>query len=285
MSTVVKRLDGGGETWNAAGTVCKSAEIRFLVFGAGDTAAAIVATAAEAPSSYNGAPLKEIRFDELNEDVFTISVAYEAEDGSSGGDDDDDDDDDAKDASELTESFDCGGGTARMICAYSQTRIWPAGGVDDAAGMIGWNGKTGDKAQFAGVDVPCADLRKSYQRRMKVETLKSSKWQRQVASLVGKVNASKFKQWQAGEALFVGCSYSAPKHNAKKATVTFNFRISLNESDMVVGGKHLGPRKGWEHLWSRSHTEVGTNNKTVVVVDGIYKAQVCKSGDFNLLGV
>lgn len=251
-----------------------SIEVQYLVFGVTTEEEALTAVHGKAPAESKGLPLDSIEIDtrETN-DTFRVNAIYreeEVEVGDSGGDDDDE---------TPTESFDCGGGTKHLLYSFGQRKVY---GDKDAGGAIGWNGKSGDDCEIAGVDVPTAQLRETYTKPMKISKLTTS-FKRKVASLVGKVNSGSFKGWNAGEVMFLGMSYSTPAKKAKKVTVSFNFAIQPNESGIKVAGKSV-TKKGFEYVWAISKT-VASSGTPKLEVEGIYVDQVCEYASFSGLGL
>ena len=193
MAMAVRRLNDGSETWET-GEICTAAEINYLVTSPDNKAAAIQAVLDAAPDTYGGLPKKHARFTGYTGDgCIELAVVYEKPDAG---------DDDGYDEETPTMSFDCGGGTKHVVHSLNQTRQY---GNKDAGGLIGWNGKSGDACQIAGVDVPTAQLRETYTRVVQRTSL-TTNYKRSVAGLVGKVNSSSFKGWDAGEVMFLGMS-------------------------------------------------------------------------------
>lgn len=275
MAMEIKRLQDGSETWDATTGACSSCEIKYLVTGVTQKQDAIQAVLAAAPNTYDALGLKEVRVDSYENGTMEASAVYASEDEGGG---------DEEDGEEATESFDCGGGTKHMTHAISQKRVFGGSG-DDAGGGIGWNGKSGAEAEFAGVDVPCADMRETYTKTISRSKATSTSYKKKVAELVGCVNSGSFKGWAAGEVMFLGCSFSTPNRGAKKVTVSYNFRIMPNESSCKVAGKSCGSKKGFEYMWARSEIKNGNDGKPAVEVAAIYKAEVCNSGNFSVLGL
>lgn len=251
-----------------------SIEVQYLVFGVSSEEDALSAVHDKAPAESKGLPLDSIEIDtrETN-DTFRVNAIYREEEvdvGDSGGDDDDE---------TPTESFDCGGGTKHLLYSFGQKKVY---GDKDAGGAIGWNGKSGDDCEIAGVDVPTAQLRETYTKPMRVSKLTTA-FKRKVAALVGKVNSGSFKGWNAGEVLFLGMSYSTPAKKAKKVTVTFNFAIQPNESGVKIAGRSV-TKKGFEYVWAISKT-VASSGTPKLEVEGIYVDQVCEYASFSGLGL
>ncbi len=251
-----------------------SIEVQYLVFGVSTEEDALSAVHDKAPAESKGLPLDSIEIDtrETN-DTFRVNAIYREEDTTvddSSGEEDDE---------TPTESFDCGGGTKHLLYSFGQRKVY---GDKDAGGAIGWNGKSGDDCEIAGVDVPTAQLRETYTKPMKISKLTTA-FKRKVAALVGKVNSGSFKGWNAGEVLFLGMSYSTPAKKAKKVTVSFNFAIQPNESGVKIAGKSV-TKKGFEYVWAISKT-VASSGTPKLEVEGIYVDQVCEYASFSGLGL
>ena len=251
-----------------------SIEVQYLVFGVSTEEDALSAVHDKAPAESKGLPLDSIEIDtrETN-DTFRVNAIYREEDTTvddSSGEEDDE---------TPTESFDCGGGTKHLLYSFGQRKVY---GDKDAGGAIGWNGKSGDDCEIAGVDVPTAQLRETYTKPMKISKLTTA-FKRKVAALVGKVNSGSFKGWNAGEVLFLGMSYSTPAKKAKKVTVSFNFAIQPNESGVKIAGRSVN-KKGFEYVWAISKT-VASSGTPKLEVEGIYVDQVCEYASFSGLGL
>ena len=277
MAMQVKRLQDGSETWSKKTGACSSAEVKYLVLGATSKDAAVQAVLTGAPTTYGGLPLKEVRVDSYENGNLEAAAVYAEEESSSGGEEDD--------GEEATVSFDCSGGTKHVVHAISQKKVFGEDqSVDDAGGGIGWNGKSGSEAEFAGVDVPTADMRETYSKTMSQRVITSTNYKRRMGAMVGSVNDSKFMGWEPGECMFLGCSYSASRH-ADKVVVTYNFRINPNEKNCKVAGQNCGDKKGFEYLWGISETVNGDNGKPKVKLKAAYNSVVCNEGNFAVFGL
>ena len=268
------RQNDGSETWDVITGNCMSAEINYHVSNPTSKNDAIQAVMADAPASYGGLPKTSVRFGGYKGDGdIELSVVYENNSsGDSGG----------YDEQNPTVSFDCGGGTKHITHSLSQTKVY---GDKDAGGLIGWNGKSGDECQISGVDVPTAQLRETYTKVVNRSALTNS-FKRTVANLVGKVNNATWNGWEAGEALFLGMSFSAPRKGREKVVVTFNFSIQLNETNVKVGDQTVQSKQGWDYIWSLSTTQiVQATGLPKVVVEAIFVDQVCPRASFSGLGL
>lgn len=277
----IVRTQEGSETWNASGNVT-GYELKYYVIGRCPKRTAMKAVWGDADERYEGTRKKSIKFDGADDDGnYEFTVSYEA---SSGGSSDTPDQGD-----EATLSFDCGGGSKKVITAIGEQRAYGKKSVDPGS-YIGWNGKTGPESEIAGVEIPTAQLRETYTKTMSMRSL-STKFKRNVASLVGKVNSSAFKGWEKGEVMFLGCSFSGAD-DADNVSVTFNFSIQPNEevalSSITGDSSDSGTvaKKGFEYVWSIAETKKDdTSSKPKISTKGVWVAQVAEYADFSKLGL
>ena len=263
-----------------------SATVYYIVDGTQDDADACTQAYNTAPEEFAGIPKKSVAISErLTDTAWKIEVHYGTEQVSSGGSGDGGDEND-----EATMNFDCSAGTKHMTQAIRQTCVFAGSGeTKDSASVaaavpIGWNGKDGSESEAAGVDVTIGELRETYTKTMTKSKVTGTSWKRKVAELVGKVNSGGFKGWNAGEVMFLGCSYSAPTKGSKKVSVSFHFAVRLNESNATVAGEKIGNKKGFEYLWALTDDEV-KDGARVRKVRKIYKSEVCESYSFSGLGI
>ena len=269
---------GSGSNSNSTATVT------YIVEGTEDDITACTSAYEFAPDEFSEIPKKSASVVErLTENAWKIEVNYGSESKSSSGDSGSEDD-------EATMNFDCSAGTKHMTQAIEQTCVYAGSGEskdssDEASAVpIGWNGKDGSESEAAGVDVSIGELRETYTKTMSKSKVTGTSWKRKVAELVGKVNSGSFKGWNAGEVMFLGCSYSAPSKGSKKVSVSFHFAIRLNESKATVAGQNIGSKKGFEYLWALTDDEVRDGERKRKVRK-IYKAVVCETDGFGGLGI
>lgn len=283
---ILKRTVEGSETWNGKGEVT-SAEIKYLVIHPATKRAAMQACFTDAPDhieAENADSLSKsgVRFDGISGDgCYEISVLYEEESDNAGGEYSSGSDVDKVVAS----SFDCGGGTRHITHGTEQVII---DGELDPGGAIGWNGKYGSESQIAGVDIPAAQIRESYTRRIS-KTKLTTAFRRKVASMVGSVNNAPYKGWNPGEVLFLGCTYSSSNENKKQTTVdvVYNFAIRTNEESFTCNGKTYScQKKGHEYVWMISDTVVKEGEAPKLDIKGIYhEKNICPGVDFGEFGL
>ena len=254
---------GSGSNSNSTATVT------YIVEGTDSDITACTSAYEFAPEDFSEIPKKSASVAErLTDTAWKIEVNYGSESKSSSGDGGSEDD-------EATMNFDCSAGTKHMTQAIEQTCVYAGSGEkkdssDEASAVpIGWNGKDGSESEAAGVDVSIGELRETYTKTMSKSKVTGTSWKRKVAELVGKVNSGSFKGWNAGEVMFLGCSYSAPSKGSKKVT---------------VAGQNVGSVKGFEYLWALTDDEVKDGERKRRVRK-IYKAVVCGTDSFGGLGI
>ena len=287
MSITVKQAWTGVDLSLEQGSGSNSnsnATVTYIVEGTEDDITACTSAYEFAPDEFSEIPKKSASVAErLTENAWKIEVNYGSESKSSSGDSGSEDD-------EATMNFDCSAGTKHMTQAIEQTCVYAGSGEskdssDEASAVpIGWNGKDGSESEAAGVDVSIGELRETYTKTMSKSKVTGTSWKRKVAELVGKVNSGSFKGWNAGEVMFLGCSYSAPSKGSKKVSVSFHFAIRLNESKATVAGQNIGSKKGFEYLWALTDDEVRDGERKRKVRK-IYKAVVCETDGFGGLGI
>lgn len=267
---------------NANGDIM-SAELLFIVSFDQDASEleALNAVREVAPGTVGVASVQSFEIDEMFDLAhYKVSVEYSNESSSSSGSSDTDEEE------EPTVSFNCGGGTRHVTTAISQ-RMAHKDFFDpgfNLANGINWNGQYGDNCEFAGVDVPSADLQETYTKVMNISSLTTA-FRRKVAGLVGCVNSNTFKGWEPGEVMFLGCSFSGVDRARERVTVSFNFSIKPNEKNVKLGNIPLGNVAGWDYVWTLKPKTIWSNNSVKTELEYAFVAQVAPRKDFSALGL
>lgn len=272
MSIRVVRTQEGAESWDSLGNV-KQYEIKYFVLGPASKQEAKDAVFNDAPTNYEGLSRSTVKFDGFDDEGNSeFTVTYEKKSTTSSSTDE-----------EVTVSFDCGSGTRHITTAISQKLVWqkPGTAQKNAKNFIGWNGKSGADSVIEGVDVPFAQPRETYSKKMPLSQLTTA-FRRKVLSMVGSVNSAKWKGWNKGEVMFLGCSYSGS--TAEEVTVTFNFSIQVSESVVIADGVPKITKEGYGYLWTMTDTIMGSDTPHLEVT-AVYGAQVAPYADFSVLGV
>ena len=267
----------GSETWDSTGKVSQT-ELKYFVIGDAPKKEVMLAVWNDAPSELDGLRKESIRFEGYDNDRNAeFTVAYKK--SSSGSTPDTDEDE------EPTVSFNCGGGTRHVTTAIKQMMACKSNAPTiDIGNGINWNGQYGDNSEFAGVDVPSADLQETYTKVMKISSLTTA-FRRKVAGLVGCVNVNTFKGWEPGEVMFLGCSFSGVDRARERVSVSFNFSIKPNEKNVKLEDIPLGNVAGWDYVWTLKPKTTWSNNSVKTELQYAFVAQVAPRKNFSALGL
>lgn len=255
-------------------------EILYLVSGARNRQEAFQAVRDAAPDKVDELVKRRYRFEKFNGDSMEVTAIYEEPEEDGGTDDP---------TSGLVTarariSFDTSGGTQHITTALATLAKYspgPGGSLmKDPGSSIGWNGKTGGEAEYAGVDIVVPNVRKVVTQTI---SKPSTAYENLVIDMTGTVNSDKFLGRDPGEVLFLGASWNDEGENPVQAT--YNFAIRRNEVGKDVHGVKC-TKKGWEYVWDIIKTKKETDTSPVVVtVEGIYVSKVYEEKPFRKLGI
>lgn len=266
-------------TLSGSGKTPDSIEQTYLVVGIDDEFAARQLVMERAAESFEGCKRTNIELDRHEGKALYFRVTYAMESGSGSSTEEDE---------EETVSFDLAQSSINQKQAFAQKKY--GSDAPDAGLAIGWNGKSGDACEIAGVEIPVSSIKKSYTKTMSFSKLNVA-WERKVAQMFGKVNAKAWKGYQPGEVLFLGCTYSGVNSRKTVFNVTFNFAISFNETDVLIGKDQKGKdikvdKMGWEYVWNITKSAYNASNTPPVMkIMGVYVSTVYRVADFKALGV
>lgn len=141
-------------------------------------------------------------------------------------------------------------------------------------------GDQGDGKAPSGVDLLIPTISQSETRFFKQSSLTESD-RNTLLRLLGKVNTSTFRGWDAGEVLFAGVSGRARGRDDWE----LNFRYLIRENTSItVDGFDSIDKLGWEYVWPRYLREFdGTAVKTTSVIQFLVLAQVYETASFAAL--
>lgn len=257
--------NGSGENSDSRATVY------YIVSGTTSDADACLEAWAHSDEIFHAMPRKSVSVNErLTDDTWKIEVIY-------GNDISNSSNSDVEGEPQL--SFDCSSSSKHIVRSLNQKKLYPS---PDPGGMIGWNGKTGSDADFAGVDVGTATMRETYTKQMRSADLTTA-YRRTIANLTNTVNSTSFMGWEAGEVMFLGASFSGSL-SGEFITVTFNFAIQQNERNVEVAEGLRVNKRGWEYIWTITETVSEGENKAprVKIINAIVD-QVYRYEDFGKL--
>lgn len=252
-------------------------DLTYLVIGVEDEFAARDLVLATSPGVYEECTRKSVELEKREETALYFRVSY-THTGT-----------EKNEKPEPEVSFDLSQSNVTLKRAYSQKSYGSE--APDAGLAIGWNGKSGDQCEIAGVEISTSVIRKSYTVPMKYKELTVS-WEKKIARLFGKVNSSSWKGYEPGEVLFLGCTFSGVDSRKTIFNVTFNFGISFNERNVEIGtdskGKQIRIDKyGWQYVWDivKSQYAESQNIPPAIKIMGVYVSSVYKAADLNALGI
>ena len=179
-------------------------------------------------------------------------------------------------------SFDTTGDWVRIKRGLSLVQRVPAAAVNPGT-RIGWDG-SGD-GETAGVECLLCRMREKCVATFRAKEIDIS-FKRTLMRLTGRVNASSFHGWEAGEVLFLGASQGAAYRNSSGkwlVDVTYRFAIALNEYSPSLGDFSFAGRvEGWDYrwaLWGRNVSSGTPGNR----MRGIYLTRLYRRADFGPL--
>ncbi|MBO4620373.1 MAG: hypothetical protein J5654_09720 [Victivallales bacterium] len=275
----VRRLAEGTETWdqNNGSVECTEAEVPYLVLSPTSKADAVGAVIADAKTrTINGLPLKSVRVEEYSLEQMSCTAIY----GMPG----------SEESEESEESGVVGGengdtlmsvsvttGTVHVTRAISQRRA--NGSPDNLDCMIGWNGLSGEKAEFAGVDIPIGQCSIQYKSRRMVQYMTAA-FVKRCTDAGGKVNSASWKGFPAGSLMCQGCSYDilVDAKPTDIVTITWSFSFSPPGRDVING--HSISKKGWEYAWGVPSSLAKTEGDKIP-----YISKVVDEVNFAMLGL
>jgi len=117
----------------------------------------------------------------------------------------------------------------------------------------------------------------------------TSQYKKNVRRLTGRVNNAPFREWEAGEVLFMGARGALRQQAGAVANweLTFSFASRLNEENISIGGMSGIDKLGWDYLWVHFANAPDSNGQQVTVHKpiGAYVERVYPIDDFADLGI
>lgn len=124
--------------------------------------------------------------------------------------------------------------------------------------------------------------------------LVNTEFKTNIWELTGKVNDAPFRDWEEGEALFLGARMSRQGEGFWNVTYLFlgNKNATL-DLDLLGSGENVNvgqqvPKTGWQYVWY-VHSELEKDAGGLKGIEGVIKsahvATIYQAGDFGLLGL
>ncbi len=246
-----------------------SATLQYIVQGTDDDAMVHAVVQATIPAFYRGLAFQSYSIDPVHVDA-SDAIGYWDVAAQYG----------VKDPKESTYTFDTGGGTQHITQSLVTKGSYPAPGfgAPDFGGAIG---VTHEDVEGVDITVPVYNFSETHYID---DALVTDEYKGQLFMLTGKTNEEAFRNFAAGEVLFLGAAGS--KRGKDDWEISFKFAASPNVTDLQVGPITVAEKRGWELLWVR-YTDVADAGAKMLIKRPVaaYVEQVYEEGDFSGLGI
>lgn len=258
---------------------CRSARLTYVVSGITEPdpgAAALAQVRRTAPETLDGAPLARVTLAKNHGGgIFEVLAEYEHETAERTS---------RRRIGDREWTFDCTGGQEHIYSGelINAVNLQSAAPPPDPAGLVNWNGRSGDRSQVRGTVKLVPSMRENCLAVFKESDVTAS-FRRQIMELTGTLNQKPFHSWEPGEVLFLGASSALPFRNdqgKKVVEVTFRFAIKRNIPSLEIAGVKLGAAGGWDIPWVVVGTGVARQAPRPA---GAYLSSIYEKGDFSLL--
>jgi hypothetical protein len=170
-------------------------------------------------------------------------------------------------------------GATEHITSAMEERVIGGNILDGFEGAINVQGTS-----VQGIDKVVPAMKYSETWIMPTQVGLSTAFVKNVYSLTGTVNASQFRAFQPGEALFMGAR-AQWSGDQPYTTVTFDWQARANDPEFYVKGLPQTLREGWEYPWIvyepySSPSGLLVQRPKCLVIDTIYKKK-----DWSALGI
>lgn len=174
-------------------------------------------------------------------------------------------------------AWDTTGATEHITSALSERVV--GGDTDSFEGAINVQGTS-----VQGIDKVVPAMKYSETWIIPAQVGLSTEFAKAVYSLTGTVNASQFRAFQPGEALFMG-GRAQWSGDQPYTTVTFDWQARANDPEFYVKGLPQTTKEGWEYPWIvyapfSSPSGLLVQKPRCLVIDQIYKKK-----DWSGLGI
>lgn len=256
------------EKWDSRETTISedaTVDLRFLIRGTDDDAAANVALLDASPVLYGGLVRQSAHTERIAEDAWEGSVRYGIQEPKQTGD--------------SSFSFDTGGGTQHITQALATVGAYSVSGPPpNFSGAIG---ATKDSVEGVDITVPVYNFTETHYIDAALVT---AGYKATLFHLTGTVNSAPFRGFNAGEVLFLGAS--GAKRGQEDWEITYRFAASPNVAGLTVGAMTGIEKRGWDYLWVRYEDVEDTEAQTLVKRPvAVYVEQVYPLGNFAGLGI
>ena len=248
-------------------------ELRYVAMGSSDDVTVRTEAETQLPTAYDGIGNRRIRVEPVdsNHGLWEVTASFRTSDTQP-----------PPEAGDSSYSFDTTGGTQHVTQSRQTVAGYGAPGIPAIPDFDEAIGVTEDGVEGVDVTVPVF----SYTETHFVPAASvTSGYVNTLFQLTGKVNASGFKGFAAGEMLFLGASGSK-RSSEDFWEITYRFACSANATGLSVGPITGIDKKGWEYLWALyEDVEDGSAKRIVKRPVAAYVERVYDTGNFGGLGI
>ncbi len=176
-----------------------------------------------------------------------------------------------------SESFDTTGGTVHVTQSFGTNRFGTL--APDFQGAIG---VSDDKVDGVDITIPAYKFSETH---LIPRAFVGTSYKNTLFQLTGKVNNATFKNFAAGEVLFLGST--GQRRGREDFEITYNFAASPNIASIVFTSSiTVLDKEGWDYMWLYYDDQVdGVAHRIVRRPRAAYVERVYERADFGLLGL
>jgi hypothetical protein len=243
-----------------------SATVEYIIQGTDDDSAALTALLAYAPVVWDTVlPQQNSSVEQLTQTIWVGTVKYGYQ---------------QTQVNEAVYQFDTAGGTQHITQSLSTSQSYAPSGktAPNFSGAIGV-----DANSVNGVDITVPTYAFS-QTHYFADSLVTDAYKAILFGLTGKTNIAPWRNYNAGEVLFLGVS--GARRGYGDWELSFKFAASPNITGKTIGTITGIAKKGWEYLWVRyEDTDDATAKQLIKTPSAVYIEKVYLDGDFGGLGI
>lgn len=232
-----------------------SATLVYFVFECATEQEAKNGVLGTAPGLYDGLYYQDFHYEIINETTHKVEVQYGL----------------FSSEKQSTWRYSTNGGTTRVKQSL-QTIGNYAAGDQTPPNYHGAIGVTKDSIEGVDIVTPNCSYSESHYKSFGLFT---AAYANTLALMTGTVNNAPFRAWAAGEVLFVGGTIQSATRDG--VTVDYEFILSPNATNIVIGDITVPSKYGWDYLWFTYYTGLDENTGCLIEiprsahVDRVYK--------------
>ena len=221
-----------------------SAQLNYIIQGTDDYDEALSQLALQAPQVFDNLPRQNYGIEPVTGSIWLGFARYGYQSVQPTG--------------EAVYQFDTGGGSQHITQSLGTVRRYGRPGTV-AANFMGAIGVTADSVQGVDITVPVYSFSEVHYKN---NAFVDENYKTTLFELTGTVNSRQFRQFAAGEVLFLGAS--GTKRGSDDWELVFRFSASPNMTNMVVGDIQGITKAGWEYLWVQYVDAEAPNAQTLI---------------------